>query len=134
MAKRTTPTLRLRLPFPPSLGKYWRHWRGRFVIGAAGKEFRKNVEAIVMEDFGFHFTGLTCRLAMSIDCVMPDRRKRDIDNVPKAVLDALQHAGVYEDDNQIDKLLVTRVRVEPPGYIDVTIEDFTAATAATEER
>ena len=34
--------------------------------------------------------------------VPPDRRRRDLDNLYKCLFDALGHAGVYEDDSQID--------------------------------
>jgi crossover junction endodeoxyribonuclease RusA len=34
----------------------------------------------------------------------PDHRRRDLDNLAKAILDALQHAGVYGNDCQV-KLL-----------------------------
>lgn len=120
----TSPTISLRLPFPPSVNKYWRHWRGRFVIGTAGKNFRANVQGEFWREFGIHHEPLHGRLGVAIDCVMPDRRKRDIDNLPKAVLDALAFSGVYEDDNQIDELIVRRLHVEPPGCIDVTIQEL----------
>jgi crossover junction endodeoxyribonuclease RusA len=48
------------------------------------------------------------RLSVSILAYPPDRRKRDLDNVLKSLLDALMHAGVYSDDSQIDKLTISR--------------------------
>ncbi|HAC91237.1 MAG TPA: hypothetical protein DCF63_11500 [Planctomycetaceae bacterium] len=38
----------------------------------------------------------------------PDRRRRDIDNVQKALLDALQHGGAYLDDSQIVRLSIEK--------------------------
>jgi Holliday junction resolvase RusA-like endonuclease len=38
----------------------------------------------------------------------PDKRTRDIDNTIKPLLDAMEHAGVYENDCQINQLHVVR--------------------------
>jgi Holliday junction resolvase RusA-like endonuclease len=37
----------------------------------------------------------------------PDRRRRDVDNLLKSLLDGLGHAGVYEDDSQIQDLRIS---------------------------
>ena len=34
----------------------------------------------------------------------PDRRRRDIDNINKAILDVLEQIGVVQDDSQIHDL------------------------------
>lgn len=133
MAKSTTPTIALRLPYPPSVNHYWRHWRGRFVVATEGKRFRANVQGEYWTQYGMQNPMLKGRLGVSIDAVMPDRRRRDIDNLTKSVLDSLAFAGVFEDDEQIDQLIVRRLHVEPPGCVDVVIQELTAATAATEE-
>jgi crossover junction endodeoxyribonuclease RusA len=36
----------------------------------------------------------------------PDARRRDIDNYNKALFDALTHAGIWEDDSQVQRMLV----------------------------
>ena len=48
------------------------------------------------------------RLSMTMTLFPPDKRRRDLDNAFKAPLDALAHAGVYEDDSQIDVLTIRR--------------------------
>lgn len=60
-------------------------------------------------------------MAMFISLYPPDRRKRDIDNVLKALLDALQHAGCYEDDSQLDDLRIVRCEVRKGGSCVVVI-------------
>jgi crossover junction endodeoxyribonuclease RusA len=55
---------------------------------------------------------------------MPDRYRRDLDNVCKAMLDALGHAGVYQDDSQIDRLEIVRGAVRAPGAAVVMIEEI----------
>jgi crossover junction endodeoxyribonuclease RusA len=49
---------------------------------------------------------------VEIIAAMPDRRRRDLDNIQKAILDALTHAGVWEDDSQVDDIRVFRARAE----------------------
>jgi crossover junction endodeoxyribonuclease RusA len=137
MAK-TSPTqlttITLRLPWPPAINHYWRHVviRGsvRVLLSAAGRRYRDDVLAAVLDQIEPAMRG--GRLAVSLEFVMPDRRKRDIDGVIKAVLDAMQHACVYVDDNQIDHLIATRLHVESPGCVDVVIEELAAADAAKE--
>ena len=62
------------------------------------------------------------RLRVEIEVYPPDRRKRDIDNVCKATLDALAKAGVYQDDSQIDVLLITRMGIVSGGCLEVKVE------------
>ncbi len=50
----------------------------------------------------------TGRLRVEIEAYPPDRRKRDLDNILKSLLDALTYAGIWEDDSQIDDLRIYR--------------------------
>jgi len=51
-----------------------------------------------------------------------DKRKIDIDNPIKSVLDALKDAGVFDDDFQVDELSIVRVKPIKAGAIRVFIE------------
>lgn len=114
-------TVLVRLPYPPSVNKHWRSHKGRVLISAEGRAYRKQVEAVVA---GRGVGKCEGRLAVAIRAVMPDRRGRDLDNVLKATLDALEKAGVFDDDEQIDDLRILRGRVDPPGYLDVRIVEL----------
>lgn len=61
------------------------------------------------------------KMSMEIDVHAPDKRKRDIDNVVKCIFDALQRGGLYDDDFQIDRLLVERKNVIVGGAVVVRI-------------
>lgn len=52
----------------------------------------------------------------------PDRRRRDLDNCLKSLLDALQHGGAYYDDSQIVDLSIKKREVVPDGKTLVTIQ------------
>lgn len=107
-------------PWPPSVNHYWllvsRGGRPRKVIGKKGLRFRKDIKKLIGE-----VTPMTGRLAIIIEAYPPDRRKRDLDNILKALLDALEHADVYLDDNQIDYIQLTRREATKPGRLDITL-------------
>ena len=58
---------------------------------------------------------------MTILAKPPDRRRRDLDNILKALLDSIVHAGVIEDDSQIDEIQITRGDVVADGAVVVRI-------------
>lgn len=96
----------LQLPWPPSINHYWRHSKNGHYISAEGKAYRELVY-YSCNPYRNKFQS-SCRLHVSIEAYPPDRRKRDLDNILKSLLDALQHAKVYEDDSQIDFLSIRR--------------------------
>ena len=106
------------LPLPPSLNRYYRHVGSKVLISKGGRLYRKAVEEIVRcSGFG-SYSG---RIRVDMTFHPPDRRRRDLDNTLKASLDALQHAGVYEDDSQIDDLRIVRGSVVPGGRLTAVI-------------
>jgi len=117
----------LRLPYPPSVNHYWRHYRGRTVISAEGRAYRQRVLAALAS--GANGNGPRKppsggRIALDMDAFPPDRRRRDLDNIQKAVLDSLEHGRVYLDDSQIDLLITRRGGITPDGRIEVGIHDL----------
>lgn len=110
----------LELPFPPSVNTYYRNFRGHMVLSAKGREFKTAVAEYVAEHnipkYG------DSRLRITIILQPRDKRKFDIDNRIKATLDALQGAGVFDDDWQVDQLEVMRGEQTPGGRLLVTIE------------
>ena len=117
------------LPYPPTMNHYWlqRKGHGRY-ISAKGKSFTTLTRAAVITQ-GVKSFG-DARLSMQIILYPPDHRRRDLDNVLKPTLDALQKAGVYDDDCQIDHLHITR----GPKFKGGKMEIFIVAIPADEER
>lgn len=108
-----------RLDYPPSVNSYWRTTRGgQTYLSKAGRQYREAAAAATDVRFGQR------RVQVYIELTMPDRRRRDLDNTLKALLDAIEHAGIVDDDCQIDRLMVERIHVEPPGAADVVIEEI----------
>ena len=62
------------------------------------------------------------KISISIIAYYPDRRRRDLDNLLKAPLDAMMKAGVYQDDSQVESLSIKKGDQEKPGMIFIDIE------------
>lgn len=115
----------LTFPYPPTVNHYWVHFvlkgHPRIALGVSGKAFRKAVIDLVKEAGPPMLLG---RLRVNLVVHPPDHARRDIENICKPLLDALQFAGVYEDDNQIDQLWVQRAGVIRGGKVVVGVEEL----------
>lgn len=89
------------------------------LLSAKARAYRAEVLARCAEQKAPHHAGH--RLRVDIDACPPDRRARDLDNLPKGILDSLQHARVIDDDSHIDVLTVTRREVIKGGRVIVTV-------------
>lgn len=112
----------LNLPLPPSVNHYWGQSGHRKYISKAGKEFKLAVQEYVIENRVPKLGDK--RLEMQVTLYPKDRRKQDIDNRIKALWDALAEAGVYDDDSQIDILIVQRGMIRKGGGCTVFIEEL----------
>lgn len=112
--------IELNLPFPPSVNTYWRTYNGRMLISEKGRAYRKAVaDQVLIQRGNKHYEG---KVKMTIEAFRPDKRKRDLDNLLKAPLDALTHAGVYMDDQLIVDLRIFWAE-DDGGYLKVKIEE-----------
>lgn len=108
----------LHLPFPPSVNHYWIRQRKGYRISENGEAFR--LSAKIAYRGQRRFLGPVC---VVLAFTQPDKRKRDLDNLGKAVLDALTHAGAWDDDSQVHSLSMRWASDPWPGTA-VTISDL----------
>lgn len=113
--------IELELPLPPSVNHYYRHVGPRTLISREGRRFREEVCALLAAAGVRPLTGL---LRVEIEIYPPDRRRRDIDNLQKGLLDALEHGGAYRDDSQIEDLRIRRRGYVPGGKTIVRIQEY----------
>ncbi len=106
------------LPWPPSVNNYWMSSGNMRYISKRGRVFR---QAVAEECATQGAQSLEGRLAVHVALFPPDKRKRDVDNVLKALLDACEHAGCYESDSQIDELHVVRQEIRTSGSCTILI-------------
>lgn len=64
-------------------------------------------------------------LSIRIEYYPPDNRRRDIDNIIKPILDALQHAHLFEDDYQVQKITAIRKsKVVEGGLVLIKVLEY----------
>lgn len=110
------------LPYPPSVNTYWRTNGKRRYISKAGVDFANAVQAIVVDQNRKWFGNK--RLELDITIHPRSKRRMDLDNCLKAILDALMKAGCYVDDSQIDLLTVRRSFDVRGGSTEVEIYEY----------
>tara|TARA_A100001201_G_C4091093_1_gene202088 strand:- start:903 stop:1334 length:432 start_codon:yes stop_codon:yes gene_type:complete len=119
------PQITLKLPFPPSVNQLWRAIPNRgMILSRAGRKYRD--EAIYwIKEQSKRINPLGGRLEVLLEVYPPDRRKRDVSNIPKAVEDAITKAEIiWVDDEQIDDLRIIRREVRKPACVVVHIRQL----------
>jgi Holliday junction resolvase RusA-like endonuclease len=70
------------------------------------------------------------RLQAIITIFPRDRRKQDLDNRLKSLLDSLENAGVYESDSQFDLIQIGRGVIKKGGGCTIVISTLTGQNNA----
>ena len=112
------------LPFPPSVNKYWRMgktWDGKRVthLSSEAKKFTHEVAVIIAKKAGMTYS--TKRLRGEFILRPGTKARIDIDNRLKGLLDAMQKAYLYADDEQFDEITIKRGEVVKGGSVEVKI-------------
>ena len=112
----------LHLPWPPTVNSYYGTARsGHKYVAKKGVAFRDAVESALHEQA----PRLNIDTSMFVEVYLypPDKRKRDLDNYMKALLDALTLAKLWEDDSLIDQLHIYRGVTVKGGLVCISISD-----------
>lgn len=105
--------MKIIMPIPPSVNSLYRAFRqGRSVRTIMSKEGRAWYAAAIEAVKIPGHAPLSGRLCVSINLFFPSARRCDIDNRTKGALDVLTKARIWEDDSQIDELLVKRTGID----------------------
>ena len=122
--------LAFHLPWPPSVNGYWRAMvlkgkggkpgRVANILSAQGREYKKTAAGALLQQ-GLPCLRISGRVAVKITAFPPDRRARDLDNILKPLLDALQASEVILDDSQVDDLRVLRGTITKPGSVFIEL-------------
>lgn len=128
--------IELELPWPPSVNSYKKV--GRLITTKNGKLYQTRVNTQETKEF-YYYVWLkirslkaTTRMEMPIHSTIsievhahpPDDKKRDLDNILKALFDSLVKGGLLQDDSQISRLLVERMDIIKGGQIIIRIKEY----------
>jgi crossover junction endodeoxyribonuclease RusA len=110
--------LYLELPFPPSVNSIWRGGAGgRHYLSAKYKSWK--LEAGLLARSQCKSARVSGPYAVQMNLVRPDKRRRDLDNTIKVVLDLLAHVGVTDDDSELQQIEARWVSKGPPLWVAV---------------
>ena len=93
------------LPLPPSTNHGYHTSKGRWYKDEKVITWENECLWILKKE---KIRPIKGKVSVLIHYVFPDNRKRDIDGKIKFILDLLTKAGVYKDDNQVTKLIVSK--------------------------
>lgn len=116
------------LPWPPSVNHIYESngWGGSKRLSVAARQYRGLVAVRVIDARkrgDLPPAPLGGRLRVTVTAHPPTRARRDLDNLGKATLDALTHARVWIDDEQIDRLTFERGEVRKGGALSLLVEE-----------
>lgn len=110
--------MKITMPWPPSVNGYKGVFRGRIILAKKGRDYKRLVMLTVKPE-----RKLTKRVIMTVTLHPPTKARLDLDNRMKALCDGLTHIGAYDDDSQIDKLIINRGMVIKGGKAEVTLKE-----------
>lgn len=110
--------MRVRLPFPPTINHYYGRdpRNGHPYLTKRAKQYRRQVALVMAGESTFG----KARLAVKVEA-HPPRQIGDLDNLLKPLLDALEHAGVFDNDKQVADLRIVRKHPVAAGAVEVQI-------------
>lgn len=114
------------LPFPPSVNRLWRAGKGgKVYISGPYAAWRTLGLWRISEQMRRSYPGQSIAggYRLIVEAVKPDRRKRDLGNLEKAISDLIVAAGVVEDDHLCQEIFLRWVEDGPECR--VVIEPYT---------
>ncbi len=106
---------------PPSVNAIWINKPSGRYKSSKGKEFEKLANLEIKSQYKGKV--LKNKLKVSISLYFKDKRKRDIDNYNKGILDAMTGI-IYQDDSQIEELYVFKKIGCGFDKVEISIEEM----------
>lgn len=109
--------------YPPTVNNYYQKTQRGLFISQKGRKFRDQL----CSDFHEQLSGMEPiqgKVRIDVIAWVPDNRRRDLDNIMKPIMDAMTHAGMWDDDSQVDQMCVYRgAKSAPNGAIYIRVDE-----------
>ena len=96
------------LPYPPSVNHVWRFGKGRAYRSAKYIAWIEEASLLWITQKSKQPKKIAGPFSLELQVNPPDKRRRDLDNVLKPVLDLVQNLTIVSDDSLCGRLLVER--------------------------
>jgi crossover junction endodeoxyribonuclease RusA len=113
------------LPYPPSVNHLWRRVGNKTLLSAEGRDYYKSVSLFVGHARAMGNQVPSPPHQLTLLATPPDRRKRDLDNLLKAVLDPV-YREIGMDDSAVEDLTIRWRRDGNGARIEVRLEPLPA--------
>lgn len=102
---------------PPSVNNYWLDsGKGRKRLSKRARHFTAVMKRFINP---CRYEGL---VSLSVQFAPPNKRKRDMDNILKPILDSLMKCGLILDDEQAYELVVKRLPIQKNGKLVISVK------------
>ena len=113
--------MKIILPMPPSVNRYWRSCRGRVFLSAEAKQYKAQVALLA---HAARLTPLQGEIILYAD-VYRERRSGDLDNRLKAILDSLNKIA-FNDDKQVVEIHARRFDDAKNPRVEIEVVEISA--------
>lgn len=107
--------------FPPTINSYYTKTRNGVFIGKVGNAYTADTIENIIACVGP--MTIDTQVSMTVVLYPPDKRKRDVDNYMKPLLDSITKSGLWTDDSLVDQLLIYRGSIVKGGKVWVRLEE-----------
>lgn len=112
------------LPWPPSTNTSYATYNNRRIKSQKARNYTQTIQTLLHAHPTWQQTTQTITptstIHINIQLHPPDKRKRDINNHDKILIDAIFQT-LNADDSQITSLTITKHPPQPPGHTILTI-------------
>lgn len=115
MSEEALVPIYLTLPYPPSVNGIWRGGKGgRHFLSPKYKAWKTEAAYVARSQTTARISG---PFAIQINAVRPDKRRRDLDNILKTLMDLVVFCGITDDDSECQYIEMRWAEKGPPIWI-----------------